>query len=482
MMEASLLLSRIQFGFTVGFHILFPTLNLGLALFLSIMEGLWLKTGNTLYYTICRFWTKVFAITFGMGVVSGVVMAFELGANFGHFTNAIGALLGPLFGYEVLTAFFLEAGFLGVMLFGWHRVTPKMHFAATCLVTIGTAISAFWIMSANSWMQTPAGFEIVDGKYLVTSWISVIFNPSFVLRFLHMLFASYVTTCFVIAGICAAYILKHRNLEVAKTCLGFVLVAALIATPCQILLGDLVGLKIYEYQPMKTAAIEGLWETKTGVPALLFAIPDSNTESNSWSIGIPKLASLINTHDWDGEMPGLKSVAKTDRPLVATVFYSFRVMVAIGLLFLLLAAYGCWLKLRGKLWTSRKFLRCCVWSTPLGFIATIAGWMVTETGRQPWVIYGLMRTSEGASQVSHYQVLISLILFIAIYSLILCFYLYYFYKMLQVGPVTHPSHLAIEEGPPIFQYMSGEDQEHTIIGHNLAHVQPSTTNTGDNKA
>lgn len=478
-MDISILLSRIQFGFTIGFHILFPTLNIGLAVFLSIMETLWVRTHDRVYYKIIRFWTRVFAITFGMGVVSGVVMAYELGTNFGQFTNAIGGILGPLFTYEVLTAFFLEAGFLGVMLFGWHRVTPKMHLWATYLVTIGTTISAFWIMSANSWMQTPAGFELINEKYIATSWIQAIFNPSFLVRFVHMILASYVTTCFVIAGVSAWYLLNKRFEPSSQRCLNFVITAALFLTPAQIILGDIVGLKMLEHQPIKTAAMEGLWETSKGVPAILFAIPDTKNETNKFEIGIPKLASFINTHDWDGEMVGLKSVAPEDRPIVTTVFYSFRIMVAIGFLFFVMAVYGWWLKRRGKLFSARRFLRLCVLATPLGFFATIAGWMVAESGRQPWTIYGFMRTADAASAVSHYQVMISLALFVSIYCVILAFYFYYVFRMLQVGPLIHHPHLPEEEGPPMFQYMSGEDEEHTIIGHNLAHMEGETQPTAD---
>jgi cytochrome d ubiquinol oxidase subunit I len=326
------LLSRAQFGFTIGFHILFPTFNLGLAMFLSIMEGLWLKTRSPLYLGICKFWTKIFALTFGMGVVSGIVLSYELGTNFGPFTQAVGSVLGALFSYEVLSAFFLEAGFLGVMLFGWNRVSPRLHYAATLLVMLGTTISAFWIMSANSWMQTPSGYHIVAGRYIVDSWTSVIFNPSFIPRFMHMVMASYVTTSFVIAGISAWYLLKKHHEAMAKQTFSFALGAAIILTPLQIYIGDTVGLAVHQNQPLKTAAMEGVWSTQRAAPFVVFAWPAVKEETNLYAITIPYLASLINTHRLDGQLIGLKSVAPMDRPIVAPVFFGFRIMLAIGLL------------------------------------------------------------------------------------------------------------------------------------------------------
>lgn len=363
----TILLSRAQFGFTIGFHILFPTLNIGLALFITIMEGLWLKTKNPVYLTICKFWTKIFALTFGMGVVSGIVLSYELGTNFGPFIAAIGGVLGPLFAYEVLSAFFLEAGFLGVMLFGWNKVGPKLHFTATLLVTLGTTISAFWIMSANSWMQTPTGYTIEAGKYVVNDWFATIFNPSAIPRFTHMVMASYVTTCFVVAGVSAWYLLKQRQQELAKKCFAFALGAAVIVTPLQVVLGDMVGLVVYQYQPLKTAAIEALWETRKGAPLVLFGIPDQQQEKNLYEISIPYGASYINTHHLEGELVGLKSVPATERPIVSTVFWMFRIMVGIGFIYLAIALYALWLRMRGKLFDNRWFYHLCLWVAPLGF-------------------------------------------------------------------------------------------------------------------
>ncbi|MEN9470931.1 MAG: cytochrome ubiquinol oxidase subunit I [Candidatus Aquirickettsiella gammari] len=452
------MLSRIQFGFTVGFHILFPTFTIGLAVFLSIMEGIWLKTGNPIYLKICQFWTKIFALTFGMGVVSGIVLAYELGTNFGPFINIAGGVIGALFVYEVLAAFFLEAGFLGVMLFGWDKVSPKLHYVATIMVALGTLFSALGILSANSWMQTPTGFHIEAGRYVVDSWWAVIFNPSTIPRFLHMAMASLLTTCFAIAGVSAWYLLKGRHLDIAKPCFSFVLGAAVLIAPMQVFLGDIVGLKIYEYQPLKTAAIEGNWRTQKGAPLILFAIPNSQQEKNYYEISIPKLASLINTHHWDGKLLGLKSVPPSERPVVGATFWMFRVMVGIGFLFLFVALFALWRNWRGQLYSSNRFYRLCILIAPLGFLSTIAGWMVAESGRQPWIVYNLINISQGASIVPFHQVFISLILLIVVYGIIFSFYLFYLFKLIRKGPTALLLHESvadvITETP--FKYLAPE--------------------------
>jgi cytochrome d ubiquinol oxidase subunit I len=451
------LLSRIQFGFTVGFHILFPTLNIGLAVFLSIMEALWLKTANAVYLRICQFWTKIFALTFGMGVVSGVVLAYELGTNFGPFIHAVGGVLGALFAYEVLSAFFLEAGFLGVMLFGWNKVSPKLHYAATLLVMLGTGISAFWILSANSWMQTPAGFHIEAGIYVVDNWWAVIFNPSVIPRFFHMVVASYLTACFSIAGVSAWYLLKQRHSDLAKPCFSFALGAAIILAPVQILLGDSVGLNVHKYQPLKTAAIEGNWQTQKSAPLILFAIPDNQHENNHYQVSIPKLASLLNTHHWDGTLLGLKSAPPKDRPAIESTFWMFRIMLAIGFLFLLVALIGLWLRIRGQLYRYKGFYRLCVAIAPLGFLCTIAGWVTAESGRQPWMVYHLIRISQGASLVPLHQVIISLVLLLVVYGIVFSFYLFYLFKTISKGPAL-PSNSTIPDviAEPPFKYMAPE--------------------------
>ncbi|MGQ3887643.1 cytochrome ubiquinol oxidase subunit I [Legionella sp. CNM-1927-20] len=445
------ILSRAQFGFSIGFHILFPTLNLGLGIFLIIMEAIWLKTNNPLYLTICKFWTKIFALTFGMGVVSGIVMAYQIGTNFGPFIAQFGNVLGALFAYETLTAFFLEAGFLGVMLFGWERVPPKFHFFATVFVGIGTAISAFWILSANSWMQMPAGYTIVNGKYIVNNWWDVVFNPLFIPRVLHMIFASYTTTCFVVAGVSSYYLLQKKHLDVAKKCLSFAMWSALIVVPLQIAIGDTVGLAIHKYQPLKTAAIEGVWETQRGAPLVLFAIPSQQEQKNNYAIEIPKLASLINTHDINGELIGLRTVSLADQPKVAAVFFSFRIMVGIGLLMLATAVVALLLRRGNRLFKSKLFHRWCLITAPLGFIATISGWFTAEFGRQPWIVYNLQRTRDAVSNIGWQEVAISFMLLILVYGIIFSFYLYYLFKTIRHGLVILDNK-AVDHMP--FQYMA----------------------------
>ncbi|MFO2502041.1 cytochrome ubiquinol oxidase subunit I [Legionella pneumophila serogroup 1] len=428
------LLSRIQFGFSIGFHILFPTLNLGLAVFLVIMEALWLKTKNPVYLEICKFWTKIFALTFGMGVVSGIVLAYQIGTNFGPFITQFGNVLGALFAYETLTAFFLEAGFLGVMLFGWNRVPPALHFIATLLVTIGTTVSAFWIMSANSWMQAPSGYQLIEGKYVVDSWWAVVFNPTFIPRFIHMLLASYVTTCFVIMAVSGFYFLRKQSTAIAKKSLSFSLWASLILVPLQIGVGDVVGINVHHYQPLKTAAMEGIWETQKGAPLLLFAIPSQTQQKNFYEVGIPKLASLINTHEWNGEMIGLSSVGNEEQPRMAPVFFSFRIMVGIGLIMLFTAIAGFILRLRGTLFENSWFHRWCIVMAPLGFIASIAGWLTAELGRQPWVVHGLLKTRDSVSAIGVEEVIISFVLLIVAYGVVFGFYLYYLLRLISHGP------------------------------------------------
>jgi cytochrome bd ubiquinol oxidase subunit I len=396
-------------------------------------------------------------LTFGMGVVSGIVLAYELGTNFGPFIEAAGGVLGALFAYEVLSAFFLEAGFLGVMLFGWDRVSPKLHYLATLLVMVGTAISAFWILSANSWMQTPAGFHVEAGKYVVENWWAVIFNPSAIPRFFHMMLASYLTTCFVVAGVSAWYLLKQKHLDSAKICFSFALWAAVAIAPAQILLGDLVGLKVHEYQPLKTAAMEANWQTQKGAPLILFALIDSQHEKNNFELSIPKLASLLNTHHLDGTLLGLKTVPAQDRPVIGATFWMFRVMVGIGFLFFFVALLALWLRFRGHLYKYKGFFRLCVAVGPLGFLSTIAGWVTAESGRQPWIAYDLIRTAQGASAVSPHQVIISLALLIIVYGIVFSFYIFYLFKVIRKGPasVAHDTKMdAITETP--FKYMAPE--------------------------
>jgi cytochrome d ubiquinol oxidase subunit I len=429
------LLARIQFAFTISFHILFPSFSIGLATFLALMEGAWLKTKNPLYLIICKFWMKIFALTFGMGVVSGIVMEFQLGTNWSGFTAEVGPVLGSLFTYEVLTAFFIEAGFLGVMIFGWNKVGPKLHYCSTLLVFFGVTLSAFWILSANSWMQTPSGVVFKEGHFIVTNWWQVIFNPSVFPRYIHMLLASYLTTILVIMSISAFYLLKKQHIQFAKKCLEFTSSFLIILIVAQIFMGDEAGEIDHEHQPIKTAAIEANWETQAGAPLILFAYPDQTEAKNLFVIGIPHLASLINTHQWNGILEGLKSVSEEDRPYVPIVFYSFRIMVGIGFLILALSTWALFLRFRKTLHENIWFLKACVISGPLGFFALIAGWFTAETGRQPWIVYGLLKTGDALSDVLMKNVLISLVLIILVYCVIFgFFYFRYFGKIISHGP------------------------------------------------
>lgn len=446
------ILSRIQFAFTISFHILFPAFSIGLATFLAVMEGVWIKTRNPRYLNLCKFWTKIFALTFGMGVVSGIVMEFQFGTNWAGFAREVGPVLGALFTYEVLTAFFIEAGFLGVMLFGWNKVGPKLHYIATLLVVFGVTLSAFWILAANSWMQTPTGAILKDGVFTVDSWWHVIFNHSVIPRYFHMLVSAYLTTGFVIAGISAFYLLKQKHADFAKICFSFCLWAIVILIPVQIFIGDQVGLRVHDYQPIKTAAIEGIWNTQKGAPLLLFAYPDQEQQKNLFAIKIPHGASLINTHKWNGELIGLKTVSRKDQPHVATVFYSFRVMVGVGLLMLLMSVIGLWLRFRGRLYDKPWFLKAMIWCSPIGFFAIMSGWFTAEVGRQPWVVYGLLRTSDAASKVPMQHVIISLLLILFVYGIIFgIFYFRYLFRIINIGP-----ELAVNEKLP-FSYMDAQE-------------------------
>lgn len=428
------LLARIQFAFTISFHIVFPAFTIGLAGWLAVVEGLWLKTKNPVYKETYKFWVKIFAVCFGMGVVSGVVMSYQFGTNWSVFSDKVGSVIGPLLGYEVLTAFFLEASFLGVMLFGWNRVSDKMHFFSTLMVAIGTLMSAFWILSANSWMQTPQGFEVdANGLLQPTNWIEVIFNPSFPYRFVHMVLAAYLTTAFTVGGIGAWYLWTKKHIPHAKVMLGMAMIMAVFVAPLQLFVGDLHGLNTLEHQPAKVAAMEGIWETERGADLRLFAIPDQKAEKNHYEIVIPDAASLILTHHANGEIKGLKEWAPEDRPPVAIVFWSFRVMVGIGMAMILTGVMAVILFFRKKLFDSRLFQLWCMALTPCGFIALLAGWFVTEVGRQPWVAYSVIRTSEGISPVLGEHVALSLLAFIVVYTVLFGAATYYILKLIGKG-------------------------------------------------
>lgn len=424
------LLSRIQMAFTLSYHIIFPTLTIGLACYIALMEGLWLASGKNIYHRQVQFWLKPFALTFGMGVVTGVVLSYEFGANFSVFSEMAGPVIGPLMAYEVMTAFFLEAGFLGIMLFGRNKVSRKIYFASTVTVALGTLLSSFWILAANSWMQTPAGTAFVNGRFEVLDWYAVIFNPSFGYRLSHMLLASFVTTGFVIAGVSAAILLKDKASVLGRLGLKHAVAALLVLTPLQTVVGDLHGLNVLEHQPIKVAAMEGIWETQRGAGFRVLAWPDKELGKNVWELQIPKLASLVLTHQLDGQVQGLNSVAKNQLPNVAVVFYSFRVMLLMGLLMLLTTAVGAYRWRQGRLFEGRVWLKWLKWMLPSGFIATLAGWFVAEVGRQPWVVYNHLLTADAYSPIKTGNLYLSLTMFVVCYGVLFAVYLYFMKKVI----------------------------------------------------
>lgn len=430
-----LILSRIQFAFTISFHIIFPALSIGLASFLAVLEWRWLATGNGYFRDIYRFWIKIFAVTFGMGVVSGVVMSYEFGTNWSIFSDKIANVLGPLLSFEVLTAFFLEASFLGIMLFGWGRVSKRMHFFSTCTVAIGTLISAFWIISANSWMQTPQGFSVsIDGRFMPTDWLSIIFNPSFPYRFTHMVTAAYLTTAFVVGGVAAFYLWNQRYLQHARIMLGMSVILVGLLAPTQLFLGHAHGENTLEHQPVKVAAMEGNWDVERHVPLYLFAWPDVDAEMNHYALRIPDGASWILTGSPDGKVPTLKSFPQTDRPNVPIVFWSFRVMVGLGVTMIVIGLFSALQYFRKRLFTSKVTQLLWMLMMPSGFISILAGWFVTEAGRQPWVVYGLLRTAEAVSPaITGPQVMFSLLAFVLIYTIIFGAASYYILKLIARG-------------------------------------------------
>jgi cytochrome d ubiquinol oxidase subunit I len=434
--DSVLLLSRLQFAFTTMFHILFPTLTIGLALYLVVVEILWLRTKEEIYYRLYRFWVKIFAISFGVGVVSGVVLEFEFGTNWSRFSQVVANVFSPLLAFEGMTAFFLEAAFLGIMLFGWNRVHRAVHFLSTFLVAGGAILSAFWILSANSWMQTPAGYKWVEGKFMVTDFWAAIFNPSFPIRLSHMVVASFETSVFAVAGISAFFLLVKRHLDFYGRSLKIALVMAALFAPLQIYLGDSNGRMVFTHQPAKLAGIEAHWETNTkgGASFALIAFPDMEKEKNFAEVSLPHVLSLLVTHSWTGRVLGLKEFPREDRPNALILFWSFRLMVVIGfvLFFLILWAAVLWRK--GRLTDHRPFLLALIAAQPLGFLATELGWITSEMGRQPWMVYNLFRTSEGVSPVLTGNVVWSLILFLIVYPLIGASYFYYIFQTLRRGP------------------------------------------------
>jgi len=435
----ALLLSRIQFGFVISFHILFPAFTIGLASWLAFLEFRWLRTREQLWRDLYFFWLKIFAVSFGMGVVSGIVMSFQFGTNWAVLSEKAGNILGPLLSYEVLTAFFLEATFLGVMLFGFKRVSDKLHFFATCMVALGTLISTFWIISANSWMQTPQGYTLTaQGVFEPASWWAIVFNPSFPYRLAHMVLAAFITTCFVIGGVSAWYLRRGVHVEAGKRMLKLAVAFAAIAVPAQIFVGDQHGLNALEHQPIKVAAMEAHWRSERageGVPLVLFAIPNEKEERNDYEVAIPKIGSLILTHTLDGEIQPLTAVPASERPPVKPVFFAFRVMVGLGVAMLLLTLASLWAWRRQRLFESKWLLRSWNAMLPAGFIALLSGWYVVEIGRQPYVVYGLLRTADAVTPtIGAGSVLASLLVFAGVYVTVFGAGIWYLFKLVRKGP------------------------------------------------
>lgn len=436
----ALMLARIQFAFVISFHIVFPAFTIGLASWLTVLEYRWLKTGDAVYAEVYKQWVKIFAVAFGMGVVSGIVMSYQFGTNWAVFSDKAGNVLGPLLAYEVLTAFFLEASFLGIMLFGWGRVSKRMHFASTAIVAIGTLISGFWILSANSFMQTPQGFMMgTDGLLYPTNWLEIIFNPSFPYRYAHMMTAAFLTTAFVVGGIGAYYIQSKKHIEHRKhgrVMLGMAMIMAIFVAPTQVFIGDLHGLNTLEHQPAKVAAMEGIWEDERGADLRLFAIPDQENQTNKYEVNIPYLSGLILTHSLDGEVKGLKNWAPEDQPPVAIVFWSFRIMVGIGTLMVFVGLFSIYKYFKKQQFNpeSKWFHRAWMFMMPMGFIALLAGWFVTEVGRQPWTVYDVLRTAESISPVAAQQVATTLIGFIVMYVLVFGAGSFYILRLIAAGP------------------------------------------------
>ena len=447
--DSLVLLSRIQFAFTVSFHIIFPAFTIGLSAFIATLLLAHLRTGREHYRALAQFWTKVFAVSFAMGVVSGIVLSYQFGTNWSRFSEVTGNVLGPLIGYEVLTAFFLEATFLGVMLFGGNRVPQWLHALSAVIVAVGTSISAFWILSANSWMQTPTGFEMRDGIAFPVTWFEIVFNPSFPYRFTHMLTAAYLTTSLVVLAVAARYLVAGRFLEEGRTMarMGVGMLATL--APLQLFIGDLHGLNTAEHQPAKVAAMEAHWDGSEPADLVLFAWPDAKAERNHFEVSIPHGASLIIKHDPNGLFPGLKDFAPGDRPPVWPVFWSFRIMVAGGMLMIAIGLVGAWLWWRGRLFDSHWYLRPVGYTWWLGFISILAGWMVTEIGRQPWVVHGVLRTAQATSPVLTSTVATSLALFVLVYCVVFSVGVLYIRRLLQKGPtpISHAPGEALPSRP-----------------------------------
>ncbi|MCW4463479.1 cytochrome ubiquinol oxidase subunit I [Sphingomonas sp. BT-65] len=435
-----IILARIQFAFTVSFHFIFPAFSIGLASYLMVLEGLWLRTGKQLYLDLFKYWIKIFAVTFAMGVVSGIVMSYQFGTNWAVFSDKAGPVIGPLMAYEVLTAFFLEAGFLGVMLFGMSKVGRKLHFAATCMVAVGTFISAFWILSVNSWMQTPVGYAVNEAGQFVPAapWWDIVFNPSFPYRLVHTVTAAYLTTALVVGAVGAWHLLRDKTDPHARKMFSMAMWMAALVAPVQIFAGDQHGLNTLEHQPQKVMAMEGHYHSHPeGAPLILFGIPNSKEKRVDYAIEIPKAGSLILKHDPNAPLAGLDTIPDADEPPVWIVFWSFRIMVGIGLLMLGLGLWSLIARWRGKLYEWPLLHRAAILMGPSGFVAVIAGWVTTEVGRQPFTVYNLLRTADSASPLAAPAVGASLVAFVVVYFAVFGFGTWYILKLMAKGAQPH---------------------------------------------
>ena len=447
----ALMLARIQFAFTVAFHFIFPAFTIGLASYLAVVNALYLYTKDETYLRLFKFWVKIFAIAFAMGVVSGITMSYQFGTNWSVFSDKAGPVIGPLMAYEVLTAFFLEAGFLGIMLFGRERVGPTLHMIATAMVAIGTAISATWILSVNSWMQTPAGYAIAEnGQFLPVDWLEIIFNPSFPYRLAHTVTAAYLTTAFIVGGVGAWHLLKRRqNNRAVVTMFSMAMWMAAIVAPVQIFLGDMHGLNTMVHQPAKIAAMEGHFESypEGGAPLCLFGIPNEETQTLDYSVCIPELGSLILTHSLTKPVPGMSEFAEDERPPMLLPFFAFRVMVGIGVLMAGLGFWSLYVRWRGRLATNRWLHRAAVAMAPSGLVAVIAGWITTEVGRQPYTVYGELTTADSVSPLAAEAVGASLIAYAVIYFIVFGAGVFYILRLMAKGPQIGEPGADDQEGP-----------------------------------
>ncbi|KPH86111.1 cytochrome D ubiquinol oxidase subunit I [Komagataeibacter intermedius AF2] len=470
--DIALLLARFQFAFTVGVHIVFPAFSIGLAAYLAVLEGLWLKTGRAAYLDLYRYWIRIFSIVFGMGVVSGLVMSYEFGTNWSVFSQKAGPITGVLLSYEVMTAFFLEAGFLGIMLFGMNRVGRGLHYAATCCVSVGTLISMTWILASNSWMQTPQGYAIepTTGRFIPADWLAIIFNPSFPFRLVHMGLAAFLSVAFIVGATGAWHLLQARHAgikasEPVRIMFSMAMWMAALVAPLQILAGDAHGLNTLKYQPVKIAAMEGDWESEGRAPEILFGIPNMETEHTDYAIRLPLAGSLILTHSLSGRVPGMKDFPRDQRPPSPVIFFSFRIMIALAFLMALVGFWSLWLRRKGTLFENTLFLRVAVCMAPAGFLALLCGWVTTEVGRQPWTVYGLLRTSDSVSPIALSNMALTMTVFVVVYVIVFGSGIGILGRLLARAPQegeheTSPSHasdiLATSTHPHVITPSTGE--------------------------